>query len=662
MAQRQRNSFMKKHIFILLYTLVWCVPSFFSQTSHTDPVLMEIDNKKITKSDFLQVYLKNNSNPKYDQQTLDEYIELYKKFQLKVAEAEALGYDTIKRLTQELEGYQRQLTLPYLTDKETNQQLVKEAYERMKKEVRASHILIKVDAGNDDTLAAYNRAMEVREKLLNNARFDSLALVYSQDESVANNQGDLGYFTAFQMVYPFEQAAYTLQVGEVSMPIRTRFGYHILKLTDVRNARGTMTAAHIMITARKNTSSQQDIERAQAKINELYAKLQAGENFEELAVQYSEDPGSADKGGLLPVFGTGTTTRLLPIFEQTAFSLEQNGDYSRPIQSEMGFHIIKRLSWSPLKPFEELKKEIEQKVSRDERAQITQASFIEKLKKEYNFELENQQSIEWLSKNLDSSIYQGNFDLSQFNIVLEPIFTLNQKTYTQADFVNYLNGKARQLRGIALSEIPQKMKQSWIDDEVIELEKQQLPNKYPEYKALMQEYHNGILLYEIMNDKVWNKAIKDTEGLQAFYKKNKAKYQWDKRYDLIAYIAANQQESEKVYQLAKNKISPDTILKQMTLNSSLNLSLQVGVFEQSKLAYIHGQKLKKGLNKPYEFQGKYYVVKINKIIKAQPKALNEAKGLIASDYQAELEQKWLEELAKKHTVIIHHDVLYSLGK
>ncbi|MBC9811702.1 peptidylprolyl isomerase [Crocinitomicaceae bacterium CZZ-1] len=655
---------MKKQLLIALGLSFTVGTTVFAQQ---DPVLMEVDGKKITKSEFLQIYLKNNNNPKYDKQTLDEYIELFKKFQLKVAEAEALGYDTIPKLKRELEGYQKQLAQPYLTDNEMNKTLVDQAYERMKTEVRASHILIKVDpsASPEDTLKAYKRIMAIRDKVVKGEDFAKLAKSKdsgSEDPSAQTNGGDLGYFTAFQMVYPFENAAYNLKVGEVSMPVRTRFGYHILKVTDKRPARGTMKAAHLMIAANKQTDDADVIEKARVKANELYTKLVAGEKFEDLVKAYSDDPSSASNGGVLPLFGTGATTRMIPEFEEAAFSLNKDGDFSKPIQSDFGFHIIKRIELTPLKSFDDLKKEIESRVNRDERAGLTQNSYIEKLKKEYKFTDQSAESIKWFEKNMDSSIYKGTFDPAKVPASSKSLFTVDGKNYTQADFVKYMNENPRLTRGNALNEVAKKAYPEWVNNTVVELEKTKLPVKYPEYKALMNEYHDGILLYEIMSDKVWNKAMKDTVGLKEFYDANKGKYTWEKRYDVVAYESVSPDVAKKVFKLAKKKISSDSISKIINDNTELNLRVRSGKFEVSKTPYLLNQPLKKGVNKPYAFDGKNYVIVLNEVIEAKNKELSEAKGLITSDYQTYLEKEWLKELEQKHKIKINEEVLYSLGK
>src|SRR5690554_1578899 len=371
-----------KKCLLLFITIVTFGSTSWSQKKG-DEVVMTVNDEEITKSEFLQVYLKNNDNPKYDKASLDEYLELYKKFKLKVAEAEALGYDTIPSLKRELEGYKEQLAHPYLIDSSKTKELLKEAYDRMQHEIKASHILINVkpNASPEDTLKAYNKALALKKRIENGEDFGAVASGPggSEDPSAKQNKGDLGYFTAFQMVYPFETAAYNLKEGEVSMPVRSSYGYHIVKVFDKRKARGTITTAHIMVALSEN-SNRSDIQNAEKKINEIYKELEEGKSFEKLARLYSDDQGSKNKGGHLPAFGSGTNQRMVTEFEDAAFALENDGDYSEPIKTDYGFHIVKRIDYKALGSFEELKAEIQQKLNRGDRAKQTEKAFINKLK------------------------------------------------------------------------------------------------------------------------------------------------------------------------------------------------------------------------------------------------------------------------------------------
>lgn len=627
-----------------------------------DETVLEIDGKKVSKSEFLQIYLKNNNSPKYDKASLDEYMVLFKKFKLKVAEAEALGYDTIPKLKKELEGYRKQLAQPYLVDSSQNIKLVKEAYERMKTEVRASHILVKVDetASPADTLKAWNKIMAFKKRVEAGEDMNSLAQTSSEDPSARTNKGDLGYFTAFQMVFPFEQAAYTTPVGKVSDPVRTRFGYHILKVVDQRPARGTMKVAHIMVASGKDATEEEKMS-AQKKVDEIYTKLKEGTPFEKLAEEFSDDNQTASKGGVLPPFGTGTTTRMVPEFEEAAFKLKKDGDYSEPVKTPYGFHIIKRLEWTDLRPFDQLKKEIQTKVNKDERANITQASFIAKLKKEYGFKDSYSKSIKAFEKAVDTSYFDGQWKASSVT-TNQTMFTLNKKPFTQQEFAGYLEKNHRMVREGDIKPMLKQQYANWQKSAILSYEEARLEQKHPDFKALMQEYHDGILLYEVMTDKVWNKGIKDTTGLKEFYNANKANYQWGERYNAYVYECLNQDVANKVVTLLKSDtITSKTVLAKINKESELNLRVKTNKYEVENTNFLKGQKLKKGVNLPYTFEGKVYVIKVEEILPPGQKELSEAKGAITSDYQNYLEKVWLEELEKKHPIVVHESVLYSLG-
>jgi peptidyl-prolyl cis-trans isomerase SurA len=630
-----------------------------------DPVVMEIDGKPVTKSEFLQIYLKNNSAPQYDKASLDEYMELFKKFKLKVAEAEALGYDTIPKLKKELEGYKKQLAHPYLVDAAKNEELVKQAYDRTVNEIRASHILIKLDpnAAPADTLAAWDKIMGLKKRIEKGEDFASVAKGRngSEDPSALSNGGDLGFFNAFQMVYPFEEAAYTTPMGTISEPFRTRFGYHIVKVTEKRPARGTMRAAHIMVATSK-TATEDDVKNAEKKINEIFSKLQAGAKFEDLVKDFSDDPSSNQKGGELPAFGSGTTTRMVPAFEDAAFALKTNGDYSKPIRTDYGFHIIKRVELTNVRSFEEMKKELQTKVNRDERSKKTQDSFVAKLKTEYNYADNSKKSAKWFIKNLDSTYYIGKWNADNLKTD-KPLFMLDGKKFGQQAFASYLETNYRGVRKDANALVIKQQLKNWEKETVLAYEESKLAGKYPEYKALVTEYHDGILLYEIMTDKVWNKAMKDTVGLKSFFEANRSKYMWGNRVDAVVYECSTQKIADQVSKMiANDTINSKDVIDVINKDSELNLRVRTNKFDAEQTAFLKDRNITNGVNKSYEFDGKFYVLKVKEKLAPMNKELNEAKGTVTSDYQTYLEKTWLEELAKKHKIVINETVLYTLGK
>lgn len=625
---------------------------------------MTINGEAVTKSEFLQVYLKNNDNPKYDKESLDDYLELYKKFKLKVAEAEALKYDTIPSLVRELNGYREQLARPYLVDSSKNKELVKEAYERMKTEVRASHILVKVPRGAspEDTLKAYNKIMKLKKRIEDGEDFGAVAAGKngSEDPSAKKNKGDLGYFTAFQMVYPFESAAYNTKEGEISKPVRTKYGYHIVKVKDKRPARGTVSAAHIMVAAPKD-SDKSDLQNAQKKINEIYEKLKGGESFEKLAKLYSDDQGSKNKGGRLPAFGTETNQRMVPEFEEAAFNLEEDGAFSKPFQTDYGFHIVKRLSYDPLASFEELKSELQNKVNRGARGQQTQKSFIQKLKKENKFKDKGSKRMDWFYTNVDSSVFRGKWDAPALD-KNKWMFKYNGVKYDMQSFLNYLNDNQKS-RPMSIEQYVNDKYKAWQDEQIIADEKSRLKEKYPAYKALLQEYHDGVLLYEIMKDKVWDKAIKDTVGLKAFFKENKDEYIWPERIEAVIYSSDKKEMIDTALLMHQaDTLSMKEILNKVNEDSQLNLKGEQGKFIQDKVSYLKGKDLKKGVNDIYEVDGKYYLIVVSEFLPEQNKTLSEARGSAIQDYQEHLEKKWLDELRKKHEIKVNEEVLYSIGE
>ena len=402
----------------------------------SDPVILNIAGENIPKSEFERVFKKNNTKETtFDKKAVNEYLQLYINYKLKVREALELGMDTAKSFVDELGDYRKQLAQPYLVDKDVSENLLKEAYARMKTDLRASHILIKCDqnALPKDTIEAYNKAMKVRGELLKGADFTASAKKYSDDPSAKDNGGDLGYFSAMQMVYPFESAAYNTKNGEISAPVRTRFGYHIIKVTDSRPAQGEVKVAHIMVKVAAN-AKEDDSTKAVQKINEIYTKLKAGEKFEDLARQFSDDQSSAKNGGLLPMFGTG---RMVPEFEKAAFALKTAGDYSEPVRTSYGWHIIKLIEKKSLGTYEELQADLKQKVQKDSRSELSKSSMISRIKAKYGF-MEVPKAKDEFMKTIDTTLSSGKWSADNAAALKGNMFSLRNKFYSQKDFATYV--------------------------------------------------------------------------------------------------------------------------------------------------------------------------------------------------------------------------------
>ncbi|MCW3102554.1 MAG: PpiC-type peptidyl-prolyl cis-trans isomerase [Bacteroidetes bacterium] len=636
------------------------ISSGFAQTANKDAVLMTVGNTKVTVGEFENVYHKNNSKETTgDAKSLNDYVDLFVNFKLKVKEAEEMGLDTAKSFKDELMGYRKQLAQPYLTDKDVNEKLLLETYNRMKEDVHAAHILVKVgeSALPKDTLVAYNKIMEYRKRILKGEDFAAVAResAANGDPSAKENGGDLGYFTALQMVYPFESTAFNTKVGDISMPVRTRYGYHIIKVIDRRKAQGEVLVGHIMVKTTPNMTNEDSL-NAYTKITEIYNKLKAGAKFDELAQQFSDDKASAKKGGELPWFGTG---KMPAEFEKASFALANKGDYSAPLKTKYGWHVIRLVDKRGLASFEDMKNELKGKVSKDSRSQVGRSSLIAKVKSEYKFK-ENLKMRDEFYKVLDTTLFEGRWDGVKAAKMNKPMFNFNDKVYTQTDFANYIKSHQSKRPKTDIPMVVNQFYKQFVDEMAVAYEEARLDQKYPEFKALMQEYRDGILLFELTDEKVWSKAVKDTAGSKAFYEKNKMNYMWDERAEASVYTCADEKIAKQVRALMKKKKSEKEILAEVNKNSQLNLQVESRVFSKGENEYVD-KNWNPGTSADIKDKdGKTVIVVVNKLMKPEPKSYQDSKGMVTADYQNFLEKEWLESLKKKYPVTIDKAVLSTV--
>jgi peptidyl-prolyl cis-trans isomerase SurA len=645
---------------LLIFTLVTLLSaSVFAQSPNNDPVLIKIENENITRSEFEKVYNKNNSkDAAFDSESLHDYLNLYINYKLKVKEAEEMKLDTSEAFITELIGYRKQLAQPYLTDRDVSERLIKEAYDRLQYDVRAAHILIKVaaDAMPKDTLEAYNKAMKARERLNKGADFAVVARELSDDPSAKENGGDLGYFTAMQMVYPFESAAYSTKPGNISMPVRTNFGYHIIKVMDKREAQGEVQVAHIMVKLPKPYSAE-DSTNATDKINEIHSKLLAGDSFRELAQKYSDDQGSARNEGVLPWFGTG---RMVPEFEKASFELKNKGDISKPFQTSYGFHIVRLVDKRGLPSFEEKQADLKTQIARDSRADVSKKSFVERIKKENNFK-EFATAKEEIFKSTDSTLLNGTWKADKAGTGNKSLFTLGDKTFTQKDFAFYLEANQISKPGYTPQMIAHASYNQYVEDQVIAYEESMLDTKYADFRALMQEYRDGILLFDLTDQKVWSKAVKDSTGLLEFYEKNKNNYMWPERLDAVIYVASSPQVATNTKKLLKKKgMTREELLKLINTDSQLNLTIREGKYSKGENDVIDEIAWQKGFSREINKEGSVIFVDVKEVLPAQPRKLEECRGLVTSDYQSQLEKQWIETLKNRYKVEVNQQVLQSM--
>ena len=634
---------------------------FFSAFSSVNAQsILSIAGEDISKAEFERVYKKNNTKEtSYDRKAVTDYLNLYINYKLKVREALELGMDTAKAFTDELAGYRKQLAQPYLTDKDVSENLLKEAYNRMKTDVRASHVLIKLapDALPKDTIEAWNKAIKIREEIIKGGDFGAIAKAKSDDPSAKENNGDLGYFTSMQMVYPFESAAFTLKQGEISQPVRTRFGYHIIKLTDSRPAQGEIKCAHIMAKFQAGGKPEDSL-KAVAKINEISGKLKAGEGFEDLAKQFSDDQGSAKSGGALPQFGTG---RMVPEFEKAAFALKTVGEISEPIRTSYGWHIIKLLEKKPLGTYEELQADLKNRVGKDSRSELSKSSMINKIKAKYNFK-EMPKAKDEFMKVVDTTLTTGKWAIEKTANLKNTMFTLGTGTYTQTDFSKYLADHQTKKGTGTPQAVAGNMYSEWVNESALAYEEKMLDVNYPDFKSLMQEYRDGILLFELTDKKVWSKAVKDTAGLKEFYEKNKSNYMWNDRLEATVYTCSSPEIAKEVHKLMKSIDDDDTLMARVNKSSQLNLQVKSAKFLKGDNDVIDSISWVAGMTKDFKHGNSTVFVNVKQKIASQPKSLEEAKGLVTADYQGFLEKEWIESLRAKYPVKINQEVVDSIIK
>ena len=656
--------------FILLVLVLGSVQLGYSQTAGNDEVLMTIAGKQVTVGEFLNIYQKNNvKNEPIDKKSLNDYLDLFINFKLKVKEAEDLGLDTVSSFQTELSGYRDQLAKPYFTDEATLDRLVKEAYDRSLYDLRASHIFVRLasDASPEDTLKAWEKINKLYDRLMKGEDFAKLAMEESEDPSARDreaspqypamkgNRGDLGYFTVFDMVYPFETGAYNTEISKISKPVRTDFGYHLIKVTGKYPAMRKVTAAHLFVSIPRGSAAADSV-RIQKKVDSIYQLLRNGGNWDELVKQFSDDKGSAPKGGVLPKFGVN---RMVPEFIDAIYKMKNPGDYSTPILTSYGWHIVKLVEKDEIKPFEDEKADLKQKVNKDGRSQISRDVVLANIKKEYGFE-EYPDALAEIYPIVTDSIFTGKWDAKPYMNMDKVIFKLGNMKFFQKDLVNFISTKQRKRDKENLKVAVDKIYQNYVDETLVKWENAHLEKKYPEFKALVNEYRDGILLFDLTDQKVWSKAVKDTTGLKLYYEKHKSSYMWGPRVDATVYTIKDPNAVAKVKNFIKSGLKDDAILKEINADTAHILTIENNKFSRKDNKYVDQVKWETGLYPEIRDGGAAILVHIKDVLKPEPKQLSESRGLITADYQNYLEKEWIRQLREKYPVVVNQDVFAKI--
>ena len=638
-------------------TILFLLISLRVSAQKKSETVVILGTEKVSKEEFEANYRKNNTNilDKKELKSPEEYLDLYIKFKLKVLEAEKLGYDTVRSYREELGGYRKELAKPYLTDVSFNEEMVKTAYYRTQYERKASHLLIRVtpEASPADTLAAWNKINDLRKQIIAGADFNEMAAKYSEDPSAVQNKGVLGYFTAFQMVFPFEDMAYRTQVGQVSEIVRTRFGYHLIKVHDERLAAGEIKVAHIMKMFPQQ-ASEETIANLKLKADSIWQKATSGADFAELAKKYSDDKQSATGGGVINWF---TPNNMVHQFAEAAFALKNDGDISPVIRTPYGWHIIKRLERKTTQPLEKLRPDLEAKIKQNPAiSKHSDEAFDRKLRAEYQLKIDEptftrliasvSDTIGWKNMTSDKQLKEKllvTFADQKLNIGAFIDFLQKQK------FTPVNNQAEPQLKG---------MLNKYINQELLAYENSQLEKKYPDFARLYQEYHDGILLFNISKDKIWDVASNDTARLQTYFNQTAKKHYWGDRFKGWIIQAKDLETKSKVETLLNEKeVTKQELMDIFNAKTENNIQLTDVAFEKGGNPivdyFIWGGVKPSGFDETTTFVH-------GKIVKNELKELKEAWGLYSSDIQEQIGKEWVDSLMKKYPVSINQKVLKKI--
>jgi peptidyl-prolyl cis-trans isomerase SurA len=629
----------------LLITLFFCAFTLaHAQQAAKQPkpvTLFTIKKQPIFTEEFAYIYKKNNQGKaeNFTDAKIQEYLDLFVNFKLKVTEAYTRGFDTTAAFQKEFRTYSEELKKPYQAEADDLDRLTKEAYQRLSEEVKAAHILILIKEGATptDTAAAYDKIQSVYKRVSAGEDFELLASELSEDPSAKINRGNLGYFTAMQMVYPFEDAAYKLKVGEISRPVRTRFGYHLIKVFDRKPARGEVEVSHILLRTDQGEAKVKD------KAFEIYDQLKGGRDWDELCKEYSDDVSTKEQGGRLRPFGVGTLSSV-PEFEHVAFSLKQPGEISDPFQSSLGWHIVRLEKKISLPSYNELQASLKKRVSRDERLQVSKVALLAKRKKEFGFaETDLKNKIINLA---DSNLVKGKWKFTgTADLKSSVLFTAQTQKILGDEFIRYVSLN-QSISALAPSAYMNYLYDRFTEQKIGDWEQEKLRQENPEYRNLLNEYKEGILFFGIMEKEVWNKASEDTVGQRNFYNLNKSKYMAGNRIEARLFSTPDKSFVEKI----KGKIAAGDSITSNDLKQFRSVS-NFRAYEKGESKVIDKINWAAGLQEA-EDNGMYYLVQVARLVLPGIKTFSEARANVISDYQEKLEKDWIAQLKQKYPVQI----------
>jgi peptidyl-prolyl cis-trans isomerase SurA len=645
---------------LLSLVMIFLLPFVSRAQDLNNKVLMTIGDQEVQAGEFERMY--NKSLEPGKSLNIDSYLKQYIEFKLKVADAMKEGLDTTRAFNTELEGYRNQLAESYLTDNQTKENLLQKAYQRALTEINAWHILVALpqEPSPEDTLKAWKKAIDIRKRILKRESFEQVARATSDDQSVKVNGGNLGYFTVFQMIMPFEDAAYNLRTGEISNPVRTPYGYHIIKVTDKRPSKGKIKVAHIMKAAPPG-SGENEVKQAEEEINNIYSQILEGKSFSGLATKLSDHKESAANGGELNWFGTG---EIISDFSEAAFSLADTGSYTKPVRTIYGWHIIKLLDRRGTASYEESRSYLESKLNQSYLNSLSKKTFVENLKKEYNFTI-NRVAYNWLVSNTDTLIIQG---LKKYNRGRMPsgnLYSFADQNYSVNEFANYIEKRGSMIITKDSSVFISRALETMVSDQLLNYENSVLEAKYPEFRYLLKEFHDGMLLFEISGRKVWNRVNDDSLGMRRYYEEHKNSYLTPAGIEAKIYTLRSQ-GGEKMLSSEFKKYSrmSDTDTRLVSKFNNKNDTLLIITEntwykgddnEIDNLKWISGSQ-------SFVRNGFPAIIRIKKIIEPVPLEFEKVQREMLTGYQEYLEIEWMRQLKEKYSVKIDSLVLKDVKK
>jgi peptidyl-prolyl cis-trans isomerase SurA len=620
---------------------------FFAITfAQDEDVLFTVNDKPVYASEFERVYNKNLDLIQDDTQNdIDSYLNLFVNYKLKLEEAYHQDLHKEANYVRELKGYERQLTQKYTNNSEVTDKLVSEAYQRLGKEINANHVLVKLspNASKAEEEKAISDILALRSRVVKEGFNKVQKEVHNGQTVFAEN---LGYFTAFKMVYNFENAAYNTKIGDVSEPFKTEFGYHVVIVNDIRKNRGEVTVAHIMVGV-----NDKDL------IETVYKRLEQGEDFKALAKQYSIDKSSNSKGGLLKPFSGGQLSSQL--FEEEAFRLEKKGDFSMPFKTKFGWHITKLYAKKGLDVFEAEKRGLQNKVKRDSRSRVLDEKRILSLLKTYNVNYENVHLIDF-EKGMNDRFFKGLWNAPENLKTDKELLKIKHKVITYKDFTNFLSKSQRKPQSKKeIKELVLEQYKSFVNSNVYKFQEENLINENEEYAHVLKEYKEGLLLFELMGEQIWNSSKNDSVALESYFNANKPKYFFNKRIKASIASSKYKKDAKNVLKERQKNQSEQAIIESYNSNEVL-VTFNTGTFNLNDNAIPSNLKLEKGLSKIYKHNDTFISLNILEILPKQHKSFTEAKGIVMSDFQDDKEQKWLKELKVKYPVKINRAVYNTI--